>query len=203
MYLHEFWQMAPCSCRQRQFAFPRSLALRSMVATVRLRAGARSLHIRCAVAVASSSRGQRRRSRIINKFIWIRSAQLDSSSRRQLEQQRLCCSLKCLGAVRCQWSTSRRQRNDVDEQINNASRSIWRPLVRKRSSSWISRSTYTPKFKHRKSPLRYWSNLKMAKYCIRTELEVKMWNRERCGMLTCNCFATFKISTYRKNSLRK
>jgi hypothetical protein len=37
--------------------------------TVCLRAGARSLHIGRAVAVASSSRGQRRRRRIINKFI--------------------------------------------------------------------------------------------------------------------------------------
>ncbi len=85
---------------------------------VRLGAGARSLHVqvqvRRAVAAASSSRGQRgcrRNWLIINKFIQIRSARLDSCSRWQLEQQRLCCALKCLGAVGCQWSTtSRRQK---------------------------------------------------------------------------------------------
>ena len=105
--------------------------------------------VRRAVAAASSSRGQRGRRRIINKFIQIRFARLDSGSRRQLEQQQLCCALKCLGAVGCQWSTSRRQRNNIDEQNNNSSRSIRRPLLRKRS--WISRSTYVPKSKHRKS----------------------------------------------------
>ncbi len=70
--------------------------------TVCVRAGARLLHIRRAVAAASSSRGQRRRRRKINKFIWIRSAQLDSGSRRQLEQPQLSCVLKCLCAVGCQ-----------------------------------------------------------------------------------------------------
>ena len=105
--------------------------------------------VRRAVAAASPSRGQRGRRRIINKFIQIRFARLDSGSRRQLEQQQLCCALKCLGAVGCQWSTSRRQRNNIDEQNNNSSRSIRRPLLRKRS--WISRSTYVPKSKHRKS----------------------------------------------------
>ncbi len=75
------------------------------------------------------------------KFIWIGSARLDCCSRRQLEQQRICCALKRLGAVGCQWSTTRRQRNDIDEQNNNSSRSIRQPLLRQQS--WISRSTYT------------------------------------------------------------
>ncbi len=41
----------------------------SLPVHVRLGAGARSLHVRRAVAAASSSRGQRGRRRIINKFI--------------------------------------------------------------------------------------------------------------------------------------
>jgi hypothetical protein len=143
--------MAPCSCHPHSFARPRLLTLWRMIATIRLRAGARSLHIRRAVAVASSSLGQRRRGRIINKYIWIRTARLDSCSSRQLEQQLLCCALKCLVAVECQWSTLRRQRNNIDEQImiNNSSQLIRRSLLRKQSC--ISRSTYKPKSKHRKS----------------------------------------------------
>ena len=129
----------------------RSVASRNGSLVRRRAAAARSPRCRrCGNLMASSSRGQRRRRRrrIINKFIWIRSARLDSGSRRQLEQQRVCCALRRLGAVGCQWSTSRRQRNDIDEQNNNSSRSIRRPLLRQQS--WISRSTYTQKSKHRK-----------------------------------------------------
>ncbi len=127
-----------------------------LLASVRLRAGEWSLqfayaqaHGRRAVATATLSCGQRRCRQIINRFIWIRPARLDSSSRRQLEQQQICCSLKCLVAVGCQWSSSRWQRNNIDEQNDNSSRSIRRPPLRKRS--WISWSTYTPKSKHRKT----------------------------------------------------
>ncbi len=69
--------------------------------------------------------------------------------RQQQATWTLCCALKCLGAFGCQWSTSRRQRNNVDEQNNNSSRSIRLPLLRK--WSWIFQSTCTPKSKHRKS----------------------------------------------------
>jgi hypothetical protein len=62
----------------------------------------------------------------------------DSCSRRQLEQQRICCALKRLGAV-----------GYIDEQNNNSSLSIRQPLLRQQS--WISLSTYTQKSKHRKS----------------------------------------------------
>ena len=99
MYLHVFG---------RYFGFEymhiRTCIERLLHVTVRLRAGARCLHGRRAVAAESSSRRCRR---IINKFIWIRSAWLDSGSQRQLEQQQLCCALKCLGAVGCQWSSDR------------------------------------------------------------------------------------------------
>jgi hypothetical protein len=113
-----------------------------------LRAGAQSLHIRRAVAVASWSRGQRRRRRKINKFIWIRPGPLDwaAAAAGNLNSSD---SAARHGAFGCQWSTSRRQRNNIDEQKNDFSRSIRRPLLRKRS--WISRSTCTPKSKHRKS----------------------------------------------------
>jgi hypothetical protein len=57
--------------------------------------------------------------------------------------------LECLGAVGCQWSISRRQRNNIYEQNSNSRQSIRRSLLRKQSR--ISRSTCTPKFKHRKS----------------------------------------------------
>ncbi len=66
-----------------------------ILARVRLRAGAWSLQFACAqargrraVPAAFSSCGQHRCRQIINRFIWIRPARLDSSSRRQLEQQR-------------------------------------------------------------------------------------------------------------------
>jgi hypothetical protein len=57
-----------------------------------------------------------------------------------------------------------------------------------------------------------------SEYTILTQLEfqpnIHRWysngiesedlkNREQCEMLTCNCFATFEISKYRKNSLSK
>jgi hypothetical protein len=74
---------------------------------------------------------------------------LGSSSSRQLEQQRLCCALKCLCHVVCQLSTSRRQLNKIDRQNYNFRQSIRQPLLRK--PAWISQSTYTPKSKHRKS----------------------------------------------------
>jgi hypothetical protein len=69
-----------------------------------------------AVAAASLSRGQRSSRQIINKFIWTGQRQQQATS---LEQQRLCFALKCLGAVVCQRSTSRRQRNNIYEQNNN------------------------------------------------------------------------------------
>jgi hypothetical protein len=37
-----------------------------------------------------------------NQQIYL-SARLDSDSRRQLVQQRLCCAFKCLGAVDCRF----------------------------------------------------------------------------------------------------
>jgi hypothetical protein len=141
--------MLPCSCCQCPIARPRSLVLLSVVAAVCMRAGARSLHVRRAIVVTSSSRGQCSRRRIVNKFIRIRSARLDSGSSRQLEQQRLCCALKCLCHVVCQLSTSRRQLNKIDRQNYNFRQSIRQPLLRK--PAWISQSTYTPKSKHRKS----------------------------------------------------
>jgi hypothetical protein len=116
-----------------------------LLARVRLRAGEWSLQFACAqahgrravaTAILSCRGGQRRCRQIINRFICIRPARLDSSSRRQLEQQQICYALKCLVAVGCQWSTSRRQRNNIDEQNDNSSRSIRRPPLRKRS--WIS-----------------------------------------------------------------
>jgi hypothetical protein len=114
-----------------------------LLARIRLRAGEWSLQFACAqahgrraVATAILSCGQRRCRQIINRFIWIRPARLDSSSWRQLKQQQICCALKCLVAVGRQWSTSRRQRKNIDEQNDNSSRSIRRPPLRKRS--WIS-----------------------------------------------------------------
>ncbi len=72
---------------------------------------------RCTFATeASLSRRKSWRRRIIIKFIWIGSSRLGSGSIRQLEQQQVCCALKCLGAERCQQSTSRRQRNNIDGQ---------------------------------------------------------------------------------------
>ena len=57
-------------------------------------AGARSLHLCCAVATASLSRGSARH---IAKFNQIWSARLNSGSQRQLVQARTQCALKCHG----------------------------------------------------------------------------------------------------------
>jgi hypothetical protein len=47
----------------------------------------------------------------------------------------------------------------------------------------------------------------MAKHSIGLRVNIQFWkdliNIERCEMLTCNCFAMFEISKYRKNSLSK
>ena len=52
-----------------------------------------------------------------------------------------------------------------------------------------------------------WNNLKMAKHSIDNAENIQFWkdliNRERCEMLTCNCFATFEIVIALRRSTRR
>ncbi len=177
MYLHVFWQMALCSCRPCPFAWPRSLARWRVVATVCLRAGARSPRCRYGNFVVLAAQVQAN-----NQQIYLDQALLTGQ---QQQGATWTAANLLLVEVPCRCWLPVVYLEATEKQYWWAENKI--PVDWFDSHSWESdlkfldpptHRTWNPSTENQcKRLLRNWNNLNMAKHSISTGLKVKMWNR--------------------------